>query len=320
MKVLVTGGGGYLGSVLVPALLERGHSVTALDWFLYGDTLDWHERLTRWHGDVRTASWKKRQFDAVIHLACVSNDPSFDLDADFGRDVNYSATLRLIYQARDAGVQRFIYASSSSVYGVKPEGVKVTEDLALEPITPYASYKAWCEEPVRQANSPRFTTTVLRPATLCGYAPRLRLDLIVNILTSQAYHNGTITVHGGTQRRPNLHVQDMVRAYIDVLEAPADKVAGQVFNVGTENATVNQLAEYVHDVVGGEIVVLPDTNDPRSYTIDSSKIAHALGFKPRFTIHEAIMDLTAAFKAGKVRDVNESRYYNIKQMQTCHIS
>lgn len=324
MHVLVTGGAGYVGSLLVPALLARDHQVTVLDWFLYGETLEPHENLHLMRCDLREINNSHTcviDQEAVIHLACISNDPSFELDPELGKSINYHATVQLVHRAKRVGVKRFIYASSSSVYGVKPDGVEVTEDLPLEPLTDYSKYKAMGEEVVLAANSPAFTATVLRPATLCGYAPRLRLDLIVNLLTNQAYHAKVIPVIGGSQRRPNLHIADMVAAYINVLEAPTEQVAGEVFNVGDVNSTVLELAELVQLVVGGDITVTAGTNDPRSYAVNTDKIRWVLGFAPRHSILGAIRDLVDAFKAGKVPNaLTDPRYYNIKQMQTCHIS
>lgn len=322
MNVLVTGGAGYVGSLLVPELMKRDDRVRVLDTFMYGDTLpDWVFLISKCFVDIRTFDPGFLDgYDAVIHLACISNDPSFELDPALGKSVNYDATVRLVQLAKDAGVKRFVYASSSSVYGVKPDGVDVTEDLSLEPLTDYSKYKAMGEEVVLKAQSKDFTTTVLRPATLCGYAPRLRLDLIVNILTNKAYHEGVIPVLGGKQSRPNLHVADIVRAYMAVLDAPTETVAGQVFNVGCENATVKELAERVQDIVGGQIVERP-TDDKRSYAVNSDLIARVLGFRPKQTIKDAIRDLVSAFERGDVPNaMTDPRYYNIRQMQTCHIS
>jgi len=322
-RVLLTGGGGYVGSLLTPALLERGYDVTVLDTFLYGDTLQNHQRLTKIHCDLRDSFYTKfslASVDAVIHLACVSNDPSFELNPALGKSVNYDATVRLIDLAKDAGVERFIYASSSSVYGVKPDGVEVTEDLPLEPLTDYSRFKAQAEEYILGAQSNDFQVTILRPATLCGYAPRQRLDLIVNILVSQAVHTGTIPVFGGSQYRPNLHVLDMVRAYLYVLNAAPEKVAGEVFNVVDKNFTVEQLAQSVRRLVGGRIITEP-TNDLRSYRVSGRKILNALDFYPAYSVNEAIAQLAEALRDGRVpHAMTDSRYYNIKQMQACHTS
>jgi nucleoside-diphosphate-sugar epimerase len=321
-RVLVTGGAGYLGSLLTPALLDHGHEVTVIDWFLFGNTLPASPMLTKYHADLRSfnPSVLAGQ-DAVIHLACVSNDPSSEAFPALTKAVNYDATLRLVRLAKDAGVKRFVFASSSSVYGKKPDDVDVTEDLEIKPLTDYSTYKAMGEDVVLKAQATDFCATVVRPATLCGYAPRLRLDLIVNILTSQAFHAGEMTVYGGQQRRPNLHIKDMVRAYLAILNAPTDTVGGEVFNVGAENATVLELAQLVQTIAGGTIHVSTETNDPRSYMINADKIARVLGFTPQFRIDQAIADLVEAFTAGKVPNaLTDARYYNIRQMQACHIS
>ena len=214
-RVMVTGGAGYVGSNLVPKLLAAGYQAAVLDLYIYGDVfsnLASNPNLTEVKGDLRNPADVQRALagcDAVIHLACISNDPSFDLNPDLGRSINYDCFRPLVKASKDAGVKRFIYASSSSVYGIKSDS-NVTEDLPLEPLTDYSKYKAMCEEVLDQEREPGFVAVTLRPATVCGYAPRLRLDLTVNILTSHAINNGRITVFGGEQLRPNLHVEDML--------------------------------------------------------------------------------------------------------------
>jgi nucleoside-diphosphate-sugar epimerase len=325
--VLVTGGAGYVGAQLVPRLLERGYRVTVLDLYIYGDHVlagvAGHPRLKQVKGDIRDRTLLERVMpgcEAVIHLACISNDPSFELDPALGKSINYDAFFDLIEVARDSGVRRFVYASSSSVYGVKADE-DVTEDLPLEPLTDYSKYKAMCEEVLLTAQRPGFATVVLRPATVCGYSPRLRLDLTVNILTNHAVHNGRITVFGGDQKRPNIHIDDMVEVYLRMLESQDELVAGKVFNAGYENHTVREIAETVRSVVGGStVIVATSSDDNRSYHISSERIRRELGFVPRRSIADAARDLVAAFRAGRVPNpLSDRRYYNIKTMQSLRL-
>ncbi len=321
--VLVTGGAGYVGSNLVPKLLAAGHRVTVLDLCIYGDVLPPHPDLRIVNGDLRSpvdVAAALAGCDAVIHLACISNDPSFDLDPTLGRSINYDCFRPLVRAAKDAGVRRFIYASSSSVYGIK-NTPDVHEDLALEPLTDYSKYKAMCEDVLMAEREPGFVTVILRPATVCGYAPRLRLDLTVNILTNLAINNGRITVFGGTQFRPNLHVEDMTDLYVVLLEAPDAAVDGKVWNAGYHNLKVMEIAEKVREEIGPrvEIVVTP-TDDHRSYHVSSERIRRDLGFAARRTVENAIVDLRDAFAAGKVpNSMTDDRYYNIKRMQALRL-
>ncbi len=329
--VLVTGGAGYVGSVLVPKLLAAGHVVTVLDLYLYGHNVfgdfDRHPNLIQIKADLRHPAAVQKALagcDAVIHLACISNDPSFELDPELGKSINYDSFQPLVQMAKSAGVRRFIYASSSSVYGVK-DGVEVTEDLPLEPLTDYSRFKAMCEEVLERERTPGFTTLTVRPATVCGYSPRQRLDVIVNILTSHAYHNSSIRVMGGPQSRPNIHIEDMCRFYLKALEWNAEAIDGKVYNVGEKNHSVADLAEIVRETVVAktgkniEIEVVP-TNDPRSYQISSERIRRELGFAPEHSIKNAVEDLVAAFKAGKVPNaMSDPSYYNIRTMQALHL-
>lgn len=326
--VLVTGGAGYVGAVLVPKLLRAGYAVRVLDLFLYGeDVLDGvrgDPGLEVIKGDLRDARLLRdavRGCDAVVHLACISNDPSFELDPELGKSINYDAFTPLVERAREAGVRRFIYASSSSVYGIKEEP-NVTEELPLEPLTDYSKYKALCEEILARYQAPDFTTVTLRPATVCGYSPRLRLDLTVNILTNLAINTGRITVFGGDQLRPNIHIEDVTDLYVELLRRPAADVAGKVWNAGYENHSVREIAEMVRNIVGRERVEIVTTpsDDHRSYHISSERIRRDLGFVPRRTIEDAVRDLAAAFAAGKVPDpMTGIRYYNIRTMQALHL-
>lgn len=322
-NILVVGGGGYVGSVLVPKLLRKGHAVRVLDWFLYGrdvfDEIKDHPNLELVTADIRdTVAVQKALLgmDAVIHLACISNDPSFELDPALGKSINYDATTVLFDMAKAAGIKRFIYASSSSVYGVKEEA-EVTEELSLEPLTDYSKYKALCEEYLLPLNSPDFTVLVLRPATVCGYSPRLRLDLTVNILTCHALEKGLITVFGGAQTRPNIHIEDMTDLYVACLEYETEKISGKVFNAGYDNLAVEEIARMVQAVVGSQVPILyKDSDDKRSYRVSSQKIKDELGFEARRSVKNAIEDLVVAFKAGKVPNaLTDPKYYNIKTMQ-----
>ncbi len=328
LTVLVTGGGGYVGAVLVPKLLAAGHRVKVLDLFIYGrqvlDTVRAHPELEVIEGDIRDQRLLAGALPgcgAVIHLACISNDPSFELDPALGKSINYDAFAPLVAIARDSGVRRFIYASSSSVYGVKHEE-NVTEDLPLEPLTDYSKYKAKCEEVLRGYQTPGFVTVTVRPATVCGYSPRMRLDLTVNILTNHAVNLGRITVFGGEQRRPNIHIDDMTDLYVELLVRPETEVAGKTWNVGCENHRVSEIAEIVREVVGvGTVdVVVQPTDDLRSYHVSSERIRRDLGFVPRRSVRDAVRDMVAAFGEGRIPNpMDDIRYYNIRTMQAIHL-
>ncbi len=313
-----------MGAVLVPHLLDKGYLVTVLDLMIYGeDVLPNHPNLALIKGDIRNRKLLEEVIpgcDAVIHLACISNDPSFELDPALGKSINYDAFIPLVDISRDSGVRRFIYASSSSVYGVKNER-NVTEDLPLEPLTDYSRYKALCERILLQKRAPGFTTLILRPATVCGYSPRLRLDLTVNILTNHAVNNRKITVFGGDQMRPNIHIDDMADLYVQALRWPEKAIDGKVFNAGYHNHRVREIAELVRNVVGDgvEIVATPK-DDNRSYHISSQKIKRELCFAPSHTIEDAVRDLVDAFANGKIPDpMMDIRYYNIKMMQAFNL-
>lgn len=321
-NILVTGGAGYVGSVLVPELLRRGYRVKVIDLYLFGeDTLSsvkGNPDLRQIKGDIRDEGLLKKEIkdiDAIIHLACISNDPSFQLNPVLGKSINYDAFLGLVRISKDSGVKRFIYASSSSVYGVKKEE-DVTEELGLRPLTDYSRYKALCEEALFKETGKGFATLVLRPATVCGYSPRQRLDLTVNILTNHAVNKGVITVFGGGQKRPNIHIKDMVRAYLYMLGLEDSLISGKIFNVGYENYKVKEIAMMVKDIVGkGVEIEFSPTDDIRSYHISSEKIARELGFRPGYSIEEAVKDLMDAFREGKIPDsMEDARYYNIKTM------
>src|SRR5579862_7800393 len=246
-RVLVTGGAGYVGSRLVPKLLAAGYETVVLDLYLYGEEalagVRGDARLSEVRGDLRdraTVDAATRDVDTVIHLACISNDPSFELDPELGKSINYDCFAPLVESAKDAGVSRFIYASSSSVYGVKEEE-HVTEALSLEPLTDYSKFKAMCEDDLMAQREAGFETLILRPATVCGYAPRLRLDLSVNILTNHAVNNRVIRVFGGSQVRPNIHIEDMTDLYVKTVSLPRELVDGKIYNAGYYNQSMSEI-------------------------------------------------------------------------------
>ena len=322
-RVMVTGGAGYVGSVLVPRLLEAGHSATVLDLYLYGDhVFDAYRdnpRLRQVKGDIRdpeAVADALKGCDCVLHLACISNDPSYDLDPGLGKSINHDAFLPLVRAAKAAGVKRFIFASSSSVYGVKDDP-EVHEDLPLEPLTDYSKFKAICEKELLQERAPGFTVCSLRPSTVCGYGPRQRLDVVVNIFVNQAVNTGKIKVFGGSQKRPNIHIEDMARAYLHLLQQPDDVIDGKVWNTGDENHMIIELAELVRKAVGEQVTIeIVPTNDPRSYHVSGKRIRRDIGFELGHSIEDAIKDLVAAMKAGKLQDpLNNPLYFNIKRMQ-----
>ena len=322
-KIFVTGGAGYVGSVLVPHLIKKGYLITVFDLMLYGETLKKDKNLNIVKGDIRNIDLLKETIagcDIVIHLACISNDPSFELNPTLGKQINLDAFTPLVQVSKNLGVKKFIYASSSSVYGVKKEK-NVNEEVSLEPLTDYSKFKADCEKILFKYNSKDFSAAVLRPATVCGYSPRQRLDLVVNILTNLAYHNREITIFGGDQLRPNIHIQDMVRAYELFVEADNEKINGKIFNIGFENLTVNQLAYHVQKIIGSDVKIKKfSSNDNRSYHISSKKIQDELGFQTNFNILDAIEDLKNAFEKKLLSNclVNEN-YFNIKKMQSTNL-
>lgn len=307
MRVLVTGACGYKGTVLVPKLLARDFDVIAFDIMWFGNFLKPHPRLKIVKGDVRDIDQVDLSgVQAIIHLSSVANDPCGDLDPKLTWEISALATMQLADKAARWGVKQFIYASSGSVYGVKEEA-QVTEDLELKPISEYNKTKMVAERVVLSYRD-QMAVQIIRPATVCGYSPRMRLDVSVNMLTMQALSNGKITVFGGEQTRPNIHIDDITDLYLFMLEHPEHR---GTYNAGFENLTIMDIARRVIEYAPAEIAVT-ESNDPRSYRVNSAKLL-ATGFKPKKTVEDAIREIAHKFRAGELR--NEDRFHNLKWMQ-----
>jgi nucleoside-diphosphate-sugar epimerase len=324
-NVLITGGAGYVGHVLTPRLLSAGHNVTVYDALYFGSRLPNDPKLRVITGDIRDTPKLTEALqgqDAVLHLACISNDASFELDEKLSQTINYDCFEPLVAAAKAAGVKRFVYCSSSSVYGVSDEP-NVTEEHPLVPLTLYNKFKGMCEPILWKYKDDDFTCVVMRPATICGYSPRTRLDLSVNILTNHAVNKGAITVFGGNQMRPNLHIEDMVDAYQMMLEAPHEKIHGEIFNIGFQNYSITEIANMVKKVVEEEMpekgdikIVTTPSNDMRSYHVNSDKVRRVLGFEPKRSIEDAVRDLARGFRNYLLpNSFDEDWYYNVRTMK-----
>lgn len=308
MHVLITGGCGYIGHILTPMLLSKGHKVTIFDVMWFGNNHEHHDSLSIIKGDIRdTDSIPVEGVDVIIHLANIANDPCGDLNAKLSWEVNTLATMQLVERAIASNVKQFIYASSGSVYGIKDEE-QVTEDLSLVPISDYNKTKMISERILLSYQDSIFVQCV-RPATVCGFSPRTRLDVSVNMLTMQALVNRRITVFGGKQTRPNVHIKDICRIFNHFLDN-GDKYSG-IFNAGFENISILAIAEKVAGKIPAEIVVT-ESNDPRSYRLNSDKLLNT-GFKPEFNVDYAIQEIINAFNKGELKD--EDINYNIKTMK-----
>jgi nucleoside-diphosphate-sugar epimerase len=330
-KIFITGGAGYVGSLLVPQLLKEGYQITVYDTCYFGFNFLplGNSNLNLVIGDIRDTKKLANEVkghDAVIHMACISNDASFELNEALSTSVNLHSFHPLVKACKSAGVSRFIYASSSSVYGIS-ESPNVTEDHPLVPVSLYNKYKGECEPFLWKEINPNFVGVTIRPATLCGYAPRQRLDLSVNILTNHAYNNNKIMVYGGAQKRPNLHVEDMVDLYSLLLKVEDNLIQGETFNASGPNLSIAEIAKDVSDKVAKfkdldkpiQIETLP-SNDPRSYHVSSEKIKKILGFVPKKTVGDAILDLCNAFRNGLLPNaMNDSIYYNVQRMKELEV-
>jgi nucleoside-diphosphate-sugar epimerase len=292
---------------------------------IYGkEVLSKNPNLRIVKGDIRDINLLEKELpnhEVVIHLACISNDPSFELNPKLGKSINLDAFTPLVEISKKNLVKRFIYASTSSVYGIKKEK-DVDETMSLEPLTDYSKYKVDCEVILKKYISENFTPIVIRPATVCGYSPRQRLDVVVNILTNLAYHKKSVSVFGGKQLRPNIHIEDMAKAYEALILAPKSKVSGEIFNAGYENRSVLEIAKTVKRVIGNGVKLkFSPTDDNRSYHISSKKIKKILDFEPTNTISDAVNDLKLAFKKGLLpNSLTDEKYFNIKMMASIKLS
>ena len=318
-KILITGGAGYVGAMLSIYLANKGFKVTVLDLMIYGENvIKKHKNLNMVKGDIRDSNLLEKLIpghEIVIHLACISNDPSFELNPELGKSINLDAFEPFVEISKKNAVKRFIYASSSSVYGLKNEK-DITEEIELEPLTDYSKFKMECEKILLKFNDINFTCVVIRPATVCGYSTRQRMDVVVNILTNLAYHKRKISVFGGSQLRPNIHIFDMIRAYEFLINAPKSKVSGEIFNAGYENKTVLDLANTVKKIIGKDVKLdFTKTDDNRSYHISSKKIKKVLDFETTKTIEDAVSDLRKAFEKNLLpNSLADEKYFNIKRM------
>lgn len=325
-RILVSGGAGYVGSALVPKLLEMGHDVIVFDTFWYWKSpeeylektgLQGNKNVKVLKGDLRNRDEVReavRGADTVIQLASISNDPSSDLDENFTHSVNYDGNINIIDESKKAGVKRFIYASSASVYGIKEEP-NVTEHMKLEPLTQYSKLKVKIEKYLLGQFDDKFKGVIIRPSTICGYSPRQRLDVVVNILTNLAVNKGKIKVFGGEQLRPNIHIMDMVDIYLLLCEIDIGKINKKIFNAGWENLKVAEIAKIVQKIVKNVDVEYAPTDDTRSYHVSSKKMTEELGFKPKYTVEDAIKELKKAFEEGKIKNPDDDRHHNVKLMK-----
>jgi nucleoside-diphosphate-sugar epimerase len=327
-KIFITGGAGYCGSVLVSKLLGLGHEVTVFDTLFFGylHLPLLNKNLNIIHGDIRDSelldkSLSIKKYDIFINLACISNDASFEIDEKLSTLINLNAFEPMVKIVKKNKVDRFIYASSSSVYGVSDQK-DVKEDHPLVPLTLYNKYKGECEPLLKRHIDDNFTGVIFRPATVCGFSPRLRLDLSVNILTHHAYVKNLITVFGGEQLRPNLHIKDYCDVVLKLMEADKTKINGETFNVGSQNLKIKEIAYIIKEIFEKKYnrnidIKLENSDDKRSYHINSDKIFEILGFRPKYKIEDAVYDLITAFNNGLIHNsINDINFYNIKKIKT----
>ena len=327
-KIFVTGGAGYIGSLLIPFLLKKGHKVKVYDTLFFGsDFFKKNQNLMIVKGDIRDTKKLKKEcngYDLFLHLACISNDASYVLDENLSKSINFDSFEPMVKAAKEVKIKRFIYASTSSVYGISNEK-NVKENHPLVPLTLYNKYKGLCEPILLENIDNDFEGVIFRPATVCGYAPRLRLDLSVNILTNHAYNKNKITVFGGNQLRPNLNIKDYCLAVELLINSDKKKVNKEIFNIGYENMSILKIAELVQQVFKKKYskkieIIRTHSDDNRSYHINSDKVKYKLGFIPKFTITDAIESILDAFESNKIKNsFDNDIYFNVKRMQNLNV-
>tara|TARA_B110000027_G_scaffold104926_1_gene111331 strand:- start:17174 stop:18124 length:951 start_codon:yes stop_codon:yes gene_type:complete len=307
IKVIVTGGCGYKGHILVPKLLDRNYYVKVIDICWFGNHLPQNKNLLVLKKDIRKIDLEDLEgFDIVIHLSSIANDPCGDLNPKLTWEVSALATQQLADLAKKAKIKQFIYASSGSVYGIKKED-KVTEELKLEPLTEYNKTKMVAER-VLLSYANDYKVQIIRPATVCGYSPRMRFDVSVNLLTAAALFNGKIKVLGGSQIRPNIHIQDIANVYLHFIDN--NKFEG-IFNAGFENLSILDIAKMVSSKTNKKIEIETNNDDPRSYRLDSQKLLDT-GFIPKYKVEDAIEEIVEKINSNILK--NEKIHHNLKWM------
>jgi nucleoside-diphosphate-sugar epimerase len=314
-NIVVTGGGGYIGTNLVNNLLNNGYKIKVIDTFWFGNYFKKNKNLKIIKKDIRKVNEQDvGKTDCIIHLASIANDPAADLDASLTWDINVIGTYKLINLAIKKSVKKFIFASSGSVYGIKKEK-KVTEDLSLEPLSEYNKSKMIAER-ILLSYKKNIDLTILRPATVCGYSPSMRLDVSVNALTFSALKNNKINVFGGKQIRPNLNMKDMVNAYLFFLKKKYKKnkkVENIIFNVGFENLSIINIAKKIKKIIKTNCKIsIKKTNDPRSYRQNSEKLIKD-GYKKKYNIEDAVIEIKNKFLKSKI--FNNSQFYRINTLK-----
>ena len=326
-KIFITGGAGYIGARLTPYLLKKKFKVTVYDTFYFGNTLPRNKNLTIVKGDIRnTKKLKKscKNHDVFLHLACISNDTSYQLNEKLSKTINFDAFEPMVKAAKEQKIKRFIYASTSSVYGISKKK-NVRENHKLLPLTLYNKFKGMCEPILFKYTDKNFEGVVFRPATVCGFSPKMRFDLSVNILTNFAYNKKFIKVFGGKQLRPNLHISDYCDVVLKLIKAPSNKIKNQIFNVGNQNMSIDNIAKLVKMTIEKKYkfkinIVRSKSNDMRSYHINSDKIYKILKFKPKKNIKDAILEICDGFEKKKIKNsFTNLNFFNVQKLKKLNV-